>query len=53
MITAKIIKQTKNYGLSLGDRACISLAMQKNYPILTCDQIWKQVDIDAKFIMAR
>src|SRR4051812_17921467 len=27
LITAKIINKTKQYGLSLGDRACIALAM--------------------------
>jgi PIN domain nuclease of toxin-antitoxin system len=53
LISAKIIKQTKHYGLSLGDRGCIALAMLKNYPILTCDKIWQKVDLDVEFIMAR
>ena len=53
LITAKIIKKTKQYGLSLGDRACIALAMLKNYPVLTCDKIWQKVDLDIEFIMAR
>jgi PIN domain nuclease of toxin-antitoxin system len=53
LITAKIIKQTKQYGLSLGDRACIALAMLKDYQILTCDKIWQKVDLDVEFIMAR
>lgn len=53
LITAKMIKQTKQYGLSLGDRACIALAMYKNHPILTCDKIWQKVELDVEFIMAR
>lgn len=53
LITAKIVKQTKQYGLSLGDRGCIALAMFKDYPILTCDKIWQKVDLDVEFIMAR
>lgn len=53
LITARIIKKTKQYGLSLGDRGCIALAMFKNYPILTCDKIWQKVDLDIEFIMAR
>ena len=53
LITAKIIKQTKQYGLSLGDRGCIALAILGNYHILTCDKIWQKVDIDVQFIMAR
>lgn len=53
LLTAKIIKQTKEYGLSLGDRGCIALAMFKNYPILTCDKIWQKIDLDVDFRMAR
>ena len=53
LITAKIIKQTKEYGLSLGDRGCIALAMFKNYPILTCDKIWQKVELDVEFIIAK
>ena len=53
LITAKIASKTKQYGLSLGDRSCIALAIVKNYPILTCDRIWQKVDIGVDFIMAR
>lgn len=53
LITAKLIKKTKQYGLSLGDRSCIALAMSKNCSILTCDKIWQKVAIDVEFIMAR
>jgi len=53
LISAKIIKQTKQHGLSLGDRSCIALAMFKNYPIFTCDKIWQKVDLGVEFIMAR
>lgn len=53
LITAKITKKTRQYGLSLGDRSCIALAMLKNFPVLTCDQIWQKVTLDVEFIMAR
>ena len=53
LITAKIIKKTRTFGLSLGDRACIALAMFKNYPILTCDKIWQKADLDVEILMAR
>ena len=53
LITAKIIKKTKPYGLSLGDRACIALAMLKKHPVLTCDKIWQKVDLGIEFLMAR
>ena len=51
LISSSIIEETKKHGLSLGDRACISLAMLKNYKILTCNKIWKKVKLDVKFIM--
>ncbi|MEY4464195.1 MAG: hypothetical protein RLZZ81_1166 [Pseudomonadota bacterium] len=53
LISANIIHKTKIYGLSLGDRACIALAIFKNYPILTCDTIWQKLDLDIQFTMAR
>jgi len=53
LISARIIKKTKQHGLSLGDRGCIALAMFKNHSILTCDKIWQKVDLDVEFIMAR
>lgn len=53
LISSTIIHKTKAYGLSLGDRACIALALFKNHPILTCDKIWEKLDLNIKFIMAR
>lgn len=53
LISAKIIKNTKQYGLSLGDRGCIALATLKDCSILTCDKIWQKVDLNIEFIMAR
>ena len=53
LISAKIVKTTKQYGLSLGDRGCIALALVKNSSILTCDKIWQKVDFGVPIIMAR
>lgn len=53
LISANIINKTKAHGLSLEDRACIALAIFKNYPILTYDKIWKKLELDVQFIMAR
>jgi PIN domain nuclease of toxin-antitoxin system len=53
LITAKLVNKTKKYGLSLGDRACIALAMLGKNSIITCDNIWQKVDVGIKFIMAR
>lgn len=35
---AKLRRQTKSFGLSLGDRACIAQAIMDNLPILTSDR---------------
>lgn len=53
LISAKIIHKTKQCGLSLGDRACLALAMLKDYPIITCDKIWQKVDLNVEIIIAR
>jgi ribonuclease VapC len=37
---------TKSIGLSLGDRACLSLAKRLGVPTLTADRIWAQVETD-------
>ncbi len=34
----------KKYGLSLGDRACLSLGKNLNAKIITCDKVWKSLE---------
>lgn len=53
LITANLVSKTKQYGLSLGDRACIALATVGNHSIITCDRIWQKVNIGIEFIIAR
>lgn len=43
--TASLKKITKSKGLSLGDRACLSLGMILQAPIYTADKIWKELDL--------
>jgi ribonuclease VapC len=31
--------------LSLGDRACLSLGIRLNVPVLTADQIWTSLNL--------
>ena len=42
-IAAEIVTETKKYGLSLGDRACLSLAIAEKLPVLTADKIWSNL----------
>jgi ribonuclease VapC len=37
--------QTRRHGLSLGDRACLSLGLRLNIPILTTDRIWTKLGL--------
>lgn len=46
-ITAEIVPQTKSLGLSLGDRACLALAIITGYPVYTADRIWKKLEIES------
>ena len=44
---------TKPFGLSFGDRACLSLAMQRRCPVLTADRAFSKLDIDIEIEMIR
>jgi ribonuclease VapC len=35
-----MVAQTRPFGLSLGDRACLALAKRETLPALTADRIW-------------
>lgn len=43
-----ISSPTRPLGLSLGDRACLSLGLSLNLPILTADRNWDRVDLGAQ-----
>ncbi|MEO0490886.1 MAG: type II toxin-antitoxin system VapC family toxin [Cyanobacteria bacterium J06659_2] len=52
-LTAQLIKQTKPYGLSLGDRACLALGITKNLPVLTADRAWTKIDLPVEVMVIR
>ncbi len=45
LIAAFFRKHTRQYGLSLGDRACLSLAKAKNLPVMSADKVWNKVNV--------
>jgi ribonuclease VapC len=53
MITGSIIPQTKPLGLSLGDRACLALAMSLNAPVYTTDRAWKNLKLPIRIHVIR
>jgi PIN domain nuclease of toxin-antitoxin system len=41
-----LVKITKPFGLSLGDRACLALAIQRKATVYTTDQTWKNLALE-------
>lgn len=39
----KMVSITKNFGLSLGDRACLATAKLLNLPVYTADKKWSEI----------
>ena len=42
-ISGDLITQTKPLGLSLGDRACLALAIALDAPVYTAERAWKKL----------
>lgn len=42
---ARLRAVTKQHGLSLGDRACLALAMKLNVPAVTADKQWSKLKV--------
>lgn len=48
LLAARLVPKTAAHGLSLGDRACIALAITRNLPVLTSDRIWKTIGLGVR-----
>jgi len=44
-IAGDLVPATKHLGLSLGDRACLALALALNAPVYTTDKSWKNLKL--------
>jgi PIN domain nuclease of toxin-antitoxin system len=44
-LSSDLRKETRKVGLSLGDRACLALAMQKGAVAYTADKVWANVSL--------
>lgn len=40
-----LVRHTRPFGLSLGDRACLALAMSLHNPVYTADKSWKNLKL--------
>jgi PIN domain nuclease of toxin-antitoxin system len=51
--SGKLRLRTRGLGLSLGDRACLALALTRGLPAVTMDRGWAELEIGAEVIVAR
>ena len=45
MIAGSLITKTEKYGLSLGDRSCLALAIALKAPVYTTEQVWRNLKV--------
>jgi PIN domain nuclease of toxin-antitoxin system len=50
---ASLRKATRAAGLSLGDRACLALALQTSLPALTTDRDWDRCGVNVEIVRVR
>ena len=48
-----LIEQTKPYGFSLGDRACLALALERKAKVYTTDRKWADLDLGIEIEVIR
>jgi len=52
-MAAQLWPQTRRHGLSLADRACLSLALRLSLPVLTCDRAWAELALPLEIRLQR
>jgi len=52
-IAASFWKKTRSVGMSLGDRACLALAMKTSLPALTTEGNWKKCGLAVDIVKIR
>jgi ribonuclease VapC len=52
-IAGELVQKTRALGLSLGDRACLALALSLGAPVYTTDRLWKKLKLDVPVFLLR
>jgi PIN domain nuclease of toxin-antitoxin system len=52
-VAAELRPATRPYGLSLGDRACLALAIDRKATVYTTDRVWKQIPLGIEVVVIR
>lgn len=50
---AELVPSTQSAGLSLGDRACLALAIELGLPAMTADRVWATLELDVEIQLIR
>ena len=52
-LAGELVLQTRPFGLSLGDRACLALAIQRKAAVYTTDAAWKNLNLGIEINVIR
>jgi len=52
-LAGSLIAQTRAFGLSLGDRACLALGIALKAPVYTADRSWKNLKLGVRIHVVR
>jgi len=52
-LTGELHRETRAYGLSLADCACLALARARRLPAVTADRAWADLAIDVEVVLIR
>ena len=52
-IAGSLVEFTRPYGLSLGDRVCLALALVLDAPVYTTDRTWAKLDLGLRIHLLR
>jgi len=52
-IAGGLVAQTRPFGLSLGDRACLALGIALKAPVYTADRLWRNLKLGIRIHIVR
>ncbi|HUJ22106.1 MAG TPA: type II toxin-antitoxin system VapC family toxin [Bryobacteraceae bacterium] len=52
-LAGSLLTQTRPFGLSLGDRACLALGLALRAPVYTADQSWRNLGLGVRIHVIR